>query len=297
MPMDWDKLRIFHAVAEAGSFTHAGEALHLSQSAVSRQISALEESLSTSLFRRHARGLLLTEQGDLLYRTVHDVFAKLAMAEARLTDAQASPQGPLKINTTVALGSLWLTPRIREFLRLYPDIQVSLIATDGELDLTMRAADCAIRLSPPTQGDLVKRRLTKVHQHVFASPEYIKNHGLPESAEDLDNHRLIVFGEDARQPSMDLNWLLRAGTKNGDRRPVLKVNNVHGIYRAVESGLGIASLPDFLAREAPMLVRVLPALEGPSNDAYFVYPEELRHSQRIEVFRDFLIRKVAETTF
>src|SRR3546814_1851873 len=112
--MDWDKLRIFHAVAEAGSFTHAGDSLHLSQSAVSRQISSLEESLNVRLFHRHARGLILTEQGELLYRTVHDVFAKLTMVEAQLTDSQERPQGPLKIATTIGLGSLWLTPRSEE---------------------------------------------------------------------------------------------------------------------------------------------------------------------------------------
>ena len=95
--MDWDKLRIFHAVAEAGSFTHAGELLNLSQSAVSRQISALEESLNVPLFHRHARGLILTEQGELLYRTAHEVFAKLAMAEAQLERKKANqPSGWLR---------------------------------------------------------------------------------------------------------------------------------------------------------------------------------------------------------
>ena len=118
--MDWDKLRVFHAVAEAGSFTHAGEALNLSQSAVSRQISALEESLSVPLFHRHARGLILTEQGDLLYRTAREVFSKLAMTEAMLTESKDRPKGPLKVTTTVAFGSSWLTPRMREFLVLYP---------------------------------------------------------------------------------------------------------------------------------------------------------------------------------
>ena len=107
--MDWDKLRVFHAVAEAGSFTHAGEALNLSQSAVSRQISALEESLSVPLFHRHARGLILTEQGELLFRTARDVFSKLSMTEAMLTESREHPKGPLKVTTTVAFGSLALS--------------------------------------------------------------------------------------------------------------------------------------------------------------------------------------------
>jgi DNA-binding transcriptional LysR family regulator len=299
MAMDWDKLRIFHAVADAGSFTHAGETLHLSQSAVSRQISSLEESLSSRLFHRHARGLILTEQGELLYRTVHDVFAKLTMVEARLTDSQEQPQGPLKIATTVGLGSLWLTPRITEFIEMYPDIEVNLITTDEELDVSMREADCAIRLTPPTQADLIQRRLTRVHTHVFASPEYLQNRGMPEKVRDLANHDLIVYGEDQAMPVANINWLLNAvrDATNEEPRKVLTLNNLYGMFRAVEAGVGVAGLPDFLAREAKNLVRILPELEGPGNDAFFVYPEEMRSSQRIAVFRDFLLRKVAETRF
>ncbi len=299
MAMDWDKLRIFHAVADAGSFTHAGETLHLSQSAVSRQISSLEDSLNAKLFHRHARGLILTEQGELLYRTVHDVFAKLTMVEARLSDSHEQPQGPLKIATTVGLGSLWLTPRISEFIDLYPDIEVTLITTDEELDVSMREADCAIRLTPPTQADLIQRRLTRVHTHVFASPEYLQARGMPEKVRDLAHHKIITYDEERTMAAPNLNWLLNAvrDATNEEPHKVLTLNNLYGVLRAVEAGVGMAGLPDFLAREAKNLVRVLPELEGPGNDAYFVYPEELRNSQRIGVFRDFLLRKVAETRF
>ncbi|HVC51193.1 MAG TPA: LysR family transcriptional regulator [Stellaceae bacterium] len=293
--MDWDKLRVFHAVAEAGSFTHAGEALNLSQSAVSRQISALEESVSVPLFHRHARGLILTEQGELLFRTAREVFAKLAMAEGLISESKDRPKGPLKITTTVAFGSVWLTPRIREFLDLYPEIQVSLVVDDSELDLSMREADVAIRMSPPRQPDLIQRHLVSVQVHVYGSTEYLKKYGEPQRPEDLDQHRIIVYGEDARPPVPGVNWLNEVGAKPGqDRRPILSVNNTYGMLRAVMSGLGIAALPDFVASEHSGLVRVLPEIAGPPNEAYFVYPEELRTSKRISVFRDFLLRKVAE---
>lgn len=299
MAIDWDKLRIFHAVADAGSFTHAGDALHLSQSAVSRQISSLEDSLEVRLFRRHARGLILTEQGELLYRTIHDVFGKITMVEAQLSDSHERPQGPLKIATTVGLGSLWLTPRINEFIELYPDIEVTLVTTDEELDVSMREADCAIRLTPPTQGDLIQRRLTRVHTHVFASPTYLQKKGMPDKVGDLVQHNIIAYDEDRAMAAPNLNWLLATVRDATNEKPnrVLTLNNLYGIFRAVEAGVGMAGLPDFLAREAQNLVRVLPELEGPGNDAFFVYPEELRNSQRIGVFRDFLLRKVAETRF
>src|SRR5262247_3435785 len=133
--MDWDKLKVFHAAAEAGSFTHAGEQLGLSQSAVSRQVSALEQELSAPLFHRHARGLILTEQGELLYRTAHDVFMKLEAARTKLTDSREKPHGELKVQTTQGLGVHWLTPRLGEFLELYPDIRITLMTTEQELDL------------------------------------------------------------------------------------------------------------------------------------------------------------------
>ena len=295
MAMDWDKLRVFHAVAEAGSFTHAGESLNLSQSAVSRQISALEESLSVPLFHRHARGLILTEQGELLFKTAREVFAKLAMAEGLISESKDRPKGPLKITTTVAFGSIWLTPRIREFLDLYPEIQVSLVVDDSELDLSMREADVAIRMSPPRQPDLIQRHLVTVQVHIYATSEYLQRYGTPQRPEDLEEHRVIVYGEDARPPVPGVNWLLEVGTKSGhDRRPILTVNNTYGMLRAIMSGLGVAALPDFVANEHNSLVRVLPEVSGPPNEAYFVYPEELRTSKRISVFRDFLLRKVAE---
>lgn len=296
--MDWDKLRVFHAVAEAGSFTHAGEVLNLSQSAVSRQISALEESLNLPLFHRHARGLILTEQGELLYKTARDVFSKLAMTEALLTESRERAQGPLKITTTVAFGSLWLTPRIKDFLDAYPEIAVTMVLFDGELDLAMREADVAIRMMPPRQPDLIQRHLLSMNYAVFASPTYLEKHGRPNSADDLDDHRIIVYGDDTRvsAPVANVNWLLEAGASpDRPRRPALEVNNIYGIYRAVKSGLGIAALPEYLRNEAESLVHILPELKGPKIDAYFVYPEELRHSKRITVFRDFLLEKIAET--
>ncbi len=293
--MDWDKLRVFHAVAEAGSFTHAGESLNLSQSAVSRQISALEESLSVPLFHRHARGLILTEQGELLYRTARDVFSKLAMTEAMLSESKDRPKGPLKVTTTVSFGSAWLTPRIREFTDLYPEIQVSLVVDDSELDLSMREADVAIRMSPPRQPDLVQRHLVTLRYNIYASSDYVKRFGTPQKAEDLDKHRLIIYGQDGRPPVRNINWLLEAGARPGiERHPILMVNNVYAIFRAVESGLGIAALPEFMVQDTPDLVRILPEISGPEIEAYFVYPEELRSSKRIAVFRDFLLRKVTE---
>lgn len=294
--MDWDQLRIFNAVAEAGSFTRAGKKLNLSQSAVSRQIGALENALGVPLFHRHARGLVLTEPGEDLFETVKEVAAKLTMATARLNEGRDQPEGPLKITTTVAFGSAWLTSRMNLFHSVYPDISVSLLLVDNiELDLSTREADVAIRFAPQQQPNLIQRRLMTIRYRVFASREYLDKNGTPESAEELDLHELIVYGEDTPAPIADMNWLLDAGSPIGTRRaPALTVNSVYGIFRAVRSGFGIAALPFYMAEEAPELVEILPELVGPSFDAYFVYAEELRHSRRIVAVRDFLLRQVEQ---
>jgi DNA-binding transcriptional LysR family regulator len=292
--MDWDKLRVFHSVAEAGSFTHAGDTLNLSQSAVSRQISALEEALQVPLFHRHARGLILTEQGEALNRTVREVFAKLAMTEALLTESKEKPAGRLKVTTTVGFGSIWLASRAQAFLEQYPEVTMSLLLDDGDLDLAMREADVAIRMHPPKQPDLVQRHLMDIHWNVFAAPDYVKKHGTPQTAEDLDNHKIILFGG-YRPPVEDINWLAEAGRRPGNpRRAVLEVNNLHGMALAIRSGLGIGVLPDYLARDTEGLIHVLPDVKAPKVDVFFVYPEELRNSKRFAVFRDFLLAHIAE---
>ncbi len=293
--IDWDKLRVFHAVAEAGSFTHAGETLNLSQSAVSRQIGALEESLNVPLFHRHARGLILTEQGELLHRTAREMFAKLSMTTARIKESREQPTGLLRVTATVAFGSVWLTPRLKDFLRQYPEMDFSLVLADTDLDLSMREADAAIRMTPPRQPDLIQRHLSSMRYRVVASKTYVAERGSPRSVEDLDNHEIIVYGEDSTPPVPNLGWLLEAGAQPGSRRrPVLRVNSTYGIFRAVHSGLGLAALPDYMLRESDNLVELLPELQGPRVDAYFVYPEELRHSKRIGVFRDFLVDQIAK---
>lgn len=294
--MDWDRIRIFHAVAGAGSFTRAAERLGLSQSAISRQISALEENIGTPLFHRHARGLILTEQGEILLQTAEEVAKRIATVETALGEVRDEAAGHLRINTTIGLGTVWLTSHLYDFRELYPDITLSLVVTDSDLDLGMREADVAIRLQRPTQPDLVQRRLMTVHTHIYGSERYLADHGTPTLPADLDRHSLIAYGAYWQPPVPSLNWILTAGRDEDEvhgRPAALTINNVYGMLRACESGLGLASLPDYLGSPSPQLVRVLPELEGPHFTAYFVYPEELRASKRVAVFRDFLLEKVA----
>ena len=290
--MDWDKLRIFHAAAEAGSFTHAGEALGMSQSAVSRQVSALEQDLGVPLFHRHARGLILTEQGEELNRAAADVLRKLESVRARLAESSEKPTGILRITTTVGLGSTWLTQRLHEFIDLFPSISLHLILDDEELDLSMRQADVAIRLRQPVQPDLIQRRLFTVHMRLYAAPSYLKRFGTPKSVADLDSHRIVTFGVPVPPYLKELNWLETAGRPpDSPREPALKINNIFAIKNAVRNGTGIAVLPNYMVEPDTGFVRLLPDEEVPSFATYFVYPAELKNSARVHVFRDFLLAK------
>lgn len=294
--MDWDKMRIFHAVGEAGSFTRAGEELGLSQSAVSRQISTLEAELNVPLFHRHARGLVPTEQGELLLSTARDISEQLRAAKVRLTDTREIPSGPLRVTTTVGLGAAWLTPRVRAFVEQYPDIELELLLTDAELDLAMRDADIAIRLRRPVQPDLIQRRLFTVHFHIYASPDYIKNHGAPQKMADLDHHRLVTY---SNPPTYlrSINWLITAGREKLPRSPAFRINNINGLKQAVVHGIGIAMLPDYIIGANSDLVRVSIEAKAPEFDTYLVYAEEQRNSKRISVFCEFLVAKARSWSY
>ena len=291
--MDWDKLRIFHAVASAGSFTHAGQSLGLSQSAVSRQISALEDEISTPLFQRHARGLTLTDEGELLYGTVSDVLSRLAAAEEQLKNIHDSPRGSLKITASHGIGTYWLLPRLKDFLKEFPDVEIHLLMDDHELDLSQREADLAIRMRAPVQADLIQRKLFTVHYHMYASKDFVKKNGPPKSLDDVSNFAIVVYGESAGPEIKEVNWLLELYRKHfrpGSRGRITRINNLTGILQAVEDGMGIGVLPDYVAAAHPELERVLPEVPAYSFDVHLVYADALRQSKRVAAFRDFLVR-------
>jgi DNA-binding transcriptional LysR family regulator len=292
MALDWDKLRIFHAAAEAKSFTHAGDRLGLSQSAVSRQVSALEQELHVPLFHRHARGLILTEQGDLLFQTTQEVFSKLEATKVALTDSRERPSGELRVTATVGIGSMWLTPRLGEFFERYPEVSVRLILSDDELDLSMREADVAIRLRQPQQAELIQRRLFTVHFHVYAAPEYIARYGTPKGRADLGQHRLLAFGGPIPSFLTNVNSLTNAAPDALQGRPaVLVVNNIIALKRSVENGVGLGVLPDYMIEPSSRLIQVLTDESMPGLDAFLAYPEEMKSVARVNAFRDFLVSK------
>lgn len=288
--MDWDKLRIFHAVADAGSLTHAGDALHLSQSAVSRQIRALEESLGTTLFHRHARGLILTEQGELLFEATSTMAKKLDSAAARIRDSEEEVFGELKVTSTVGFGTMWLAPRLIKLYDRYPDLKIDLMLEERVLDLPMREADVAIRMKEPNQADLIRKRLLNIRMRLYATPEYLNRAGRPTRLEDMATHRLIC--QNPATPQVQAGAQLAQSLMATGVPSTLMVNNYFGVLQGVLNHIGIGVLPDYLAVEFTHLERVLPAVESVEVPVFLAYPEELRQSRRVTAFRDFVQEEI-----
>jgi DNA-binding transcriptional LysR family regulator len=296
--MDWDKLKIFHAVAQAGSFTEASGTLNLSQSAISRQIQSLEHTLKTSLFERHARGLSLTEDGETLFKTANEVIIHLKEAETSLMEKKDKPSGKLIVTTVVGFGSIWLTPRIKEFMDKYPEIEVELVVTDKELDLSTREADVAIWMRQPTQLSYIQKKLIDINYHIYGSPKYLEENGYPNTVKDLDKHKFIVYGKGTPSPLSQTDWILKVGKKDSTKRKsVMRVNNIYSLLLAVDSGVGLAALPDYMVHERSTLVKVLPNVDGPKYEAHFVYPQSLKNVARVKSFRDFIFDKVNQWRF
>ena len=293
--MDWDKLKIFYAVAEAGSFTRATINLNLSQSAISRQIQSLEEDLKVKLFERHARGLALTENGEYVFKTAHEVISKLKDVETSLSDQKNKPTGKLTITTVRSFGTHWLTPRIQEFMQLNPNIEVELIFDDKELDLSTRQADIGIFMRRPKQLNYIQRKLVDINYYIYGSTKYLEKYGIPKTINDLNKHRFISFGKGAPSPVFNPDWALKLGVKdNKKRKSIMKVNSVMGLLLAVESGVGLAALPEYLVSSSTNVVKVLPNSAGPITEAHFVYPQSLKNVARVQAFRNFLYSKIGD---
>ncbi len=293
--MDWDRLRIFHIVADAGSFSHASEDLYTSQSAISRQISNLEYEIGIPLFHRHPRGLILTEQGELLYRRTRTIINIIKEAEFELTDSKERPSGDLSVTTTVGLGANWLSPRLGDFTSQYPEINLELRLTDAELDIGMREADVAIRFHKPQQLDLIQRRLFTVHFHLFASPGYLEENGTPNKVGDLKSHKIITYGK-APEYLKEINWLENI-TREYKIKPIVKIANINALQRAASAGIGIVLLPDYLVSDDDNLIQIVFNEKLPEIDTYLTYADERKNSKRIAVFREFIIEKGKEWKF
>ena len=220
-----------------------------------------------------------------------DVLGRLAAAEEALKNVHDAPRGTLKITASHGIGAYWLLPRLGEFLAEYPEVEVHLVMDDqrtgpGPARGRPRHPHARAGAGRPDPAQAVHRPLSHVRgQGVSegASPR-------PRSLEEIADHTIIVYGETAAPEIRDINWLLeryKKHAKPGGKGRIIRINNITGILQAVEAGLGIGVVPDYVAAEHPDLVRVLPDVAAPGFDVHLVYADALRQSKRVAAFRDF----------
>jgi len=290
----WDRLRYFYYIAKVGSLSDSEKLLNLTQSNLSRTLQNLEDRIGYKLFirwRGPRKGLLLTEQGEVLFNACKKIFTEIETALTQIDSERGEPQGLVRIRSTGGLVNFYLLKYVPDFLKLYPKINFTFIAKDTMPEFDFAEADVAIRPAVPEQQNIVQRYLFKNHIRLYASPDYLKEFGTPKHPKDLDHHRLIGFGR--HQDAYDfqnLNWHLTVGSETGQvRSPFIEVNTPLGRIQLASQGLGIAAI----AREHPgledyNLTEVLPDLPGETVETYYIYPAQLKDSKRIQVLGDYL---------
>jgi DNA-binding transcriptional LysR family regulator len=217
---------------------------------------------------------------------------RLDATAARIRDSEDEVFGELRVTTTTGFGTLWLAPRLAKLYRKYPALKIDMMLEERVLDLPMREADVAIRMKEPSQADLIRRRLMNIKMRLYASPEYLAEHGTPETMEDFSAHRLIC--QHAGTPQVAAGALLVAQLLSHDIPSTLTVNNYFGVLQGVLNHVGIGVMPDYITEDFPHLVRVLPEVESNEVPVFLAYPEELRHSKRVAAFRDFVTEEISE---
>ena len=288
--MKWDRLKLFNVVAQAKSLTDAAVLLNISQSALSRQMQSLEHEVGNRLFVRRSRGIELTAAGIQVSEAAKKLSQSIEDVNQKLISGKTEPSGKLRVYATNAFGSLWLAPRMGPFLKRFPEIALSLSLRDAEPRVLPSQPHAEIRMTPIKSLDYIQIKLATFQYKIFASTSYLKAHGVPASEKELDQHKIISYGEDA-QPPLDkkrLNWLLWHGKDAMPRVPCLEISSIYGLAKCVEAGLGIASLPGWMNDETNNLFEVLKDLNGPALDITFCYHEHMREDPRINVLKEYL---------
>jgi len=290
--MDLDKLRIFYYIAKAGSLNRAAEDLNVSQPSLTRSMQVLEHSLKTKLFMRHPKGLTLTHEGEIWFDHAKRAIAELETARALVEEDSKIVKGNLKITTTFGFASTVLFPYLTEFLKTYPNVNLSLICDDTNLDLYKRGADVAIGprwLHDPT---ITQTYLTTRKLNIYASAKYLEEYGEPKTPQDLDNHKLIVFSlPNDYLPYSITKWLLTVGASPGIiRTPYMTVNSTECLFQAASQDLGLIALSnDSSYLKNSNLVQILNDLESPTTDIFISYPKNLKNIRRIRALEGFLV--------
>ncbi|RUO38497.1 LysR family transcriptional regulator [Aliidiomarina shirensis] len=286
----WQGISEFAAVADTGSFTEAARYLDISVAQVSRNISELEARLDIKLLYRSTRRVSLTEEGTLYLQHCRNLVSSLDEANRSITNLKATPRGLIKITAPVYYGEYHLAPLLNQFLVEYPEVELDLQLTNTKLDLIQGSFDLAVRLGQLESSSLIARRLSSRTQHIVAAPDYLAQHGTPQTPAELSQHQCLLGSVDG--------WrILNEQGKPFLFRPQgrLRCNSGPTLLDAALRGLGLAQLPDYYVKQAVADKKLTMVLEGsrmPDDGIWAVYPQNRHLSAKVRHLVEFLVKRL-----
>lgn len=295
LAMDLNAMAVFARVVETNGFSAAARSLGVSKSAVSKDITQLEDHMGVRLLQRTTRRLALTDAGTAFYERCARVVAEAEEAERALSQLQVSPRGLLRLSAPVGFGVAHLSGVLAEFQSEYPEVQIDLQLADRLVDLVEEGFDMAVRISRLQDSSLVARKLCPMPLHLVATPQYLAQKGFPAEPRDLSHHNCLLYSYAASGDT----WPFRLGDRDlsvhvhGN----LRTNNGDLILAAVLAHQGVAILPEYMIGERMCrgeLVEVLAECRLPASAVYAIYPHSRHLSTKVRVMVDLLVKALTD---
>ncbi len=283
-------MQIFVRVSELSSFTKAAESLGLPKASVSTHVQQLETQVGTRLFHRTTRSVQLTQDGMAFYERCKDLLVDIEEAETMFQDQTKGLSGRLRIDMPVSLASNAIIPRLPEFLKQHPNIEIELSSTDRRVDIIQEGFDCVVRVGTMADSGLIARPVGEMRVINCASPQYLKKYGTPKTLEDLSEHYLVHYALTLGGKPFGFEYQENGKYKTVKMKGFITVNSTDAYQAACKSGLGIIQVPEIGTRSAiksGALVEILPKLKSEPMPVSLIYPNRRNLSRRVKVFMDW----------
>lgn len=280
-------MNVFVKAAELGSFAAAANALRISPQMVAKHISRLESRLGTALLSRTTRRQHLTDIGRSYYERCKVVLAEAEAADAIALEMKATPSGTLRVNAPVTFGTSTLAPFITQYLDKYPDTQVELTLNDRFVDPVEEGYEVILRIGELNDSPMVAYPLRPYRLIACASPEYLAQHGIPQTPAELALHSCLIYG--IWSPQTPCRWQFYQEGKMQEIQPTgrFRANDWRALLHAAVKGYGVTLGPEDVLNEeirAGRLVQVLPGYAGPSRPMHVLTPAGMRQTVKIRSF-------------
>ena len=296
---DWDKAKCFYYVYKFNSINKASNCLHISQSALSKKIKALEEEVNCQLIIRSQRGVKPTRKGDELFSIIEETFHKLkGFNYNNVAMSHNGQKRKIKISTTQPIAAYVLNEHILNYNKLYPEVIFEIDTNDHLIDLIINDVDIAIRPYDSEAKGVQQEHIFTLEKKLYASEDYLNKYGEPKTVEDLSNHHLLSYSHPEERPYSDLQWILKLGKTNGEmHEPVYTADSLECLIEATQKGVGIFACYDNMSLvKNSGLVRILSSITAPTIRDYIIYPNHLKNDQLFIEFKTYLLSVFLEKT-